>query len=61
VLTKIGVATKLVSMFDNEITTTNCLGGIGIHVYVVEGWKRIHILLTLDQMLFNVIDNRQLT
>ncbi len=36
-LTKIGVVTKFVSMFNNEITTMIYLGGIAIHVYVVEG------------------------
>jgi len=41
----------------DEVTTIDCQGWIVIHMYVVEGWKHIHILLTLEQVLFGAIAN----
>ncbi len=45
-------------MFVDEVIIVDCQGWIVVHVYVVEGWKCIPILLTLEQMLFNaIVDN----
>jgi hypothetical protein len=41
----------------DEVTTIDCHGWIIVHVYVVEGWKHIPILLTLEQVLFGVTTN----
>jgi hypothetical protein len=41
----------------DEIITMHYQRWIIIHVYVVEGWKCIPILLTLEQVLLNVIAN----
>jgi len=35
----------------------DCHGWIVVHVYVVEGWKHIPILFTLEQVLFSVTTN----
>ncbi len=41
----------------DEVTTMDCHGWIVVHVYVVEGWKHIPILFTLEQVLFSVTTN----
>jgi hypothetical protein len=48
---------KFLFIFVDEITTMDCQRWIFVHVYVVEGWKRTPILLTLEQMLSSVIAN----
>jgi hypothetical protein len=50
-------STKFFFMSVNKITTMDCQGWIVVHMYVVEGWKHIHILLTLEQVLFCAIAN----
>jgi hypothetical protein len=35
----------------------DCQGWIVVHMYMVEGWKHVHILLTLEQILFGVTTN----
>jgi len=42
-------STKFIFVFIDEITTMHYQRSIIIHVYVVEGWKCIPILLTLEQ------------
>jgi len=46
---------KFLFMFVDEITNMDCQRWIFVHVYVVEGWKHIPILLTLEQVLSSVI------
>jgi len=41
----------------DEVTTINCQRLIVVRMYVVEDWKHIHILLTLEQVLFGAIAN----
>ncbi len=50
-------STKFLFLSIDEVTTIDCQGWIVIHMYVVEGWKHIHILLTLEQVLFGAIAN----
>ncbi len=50
-------STKFLFVSIDEITTMDCQGWIVVHMYVVEGWKHIHILLTLEQVLFGAISN----
>ncbi len=47
--------TKLIFVSIDEITIMHYQRWIIIHVYVVEGWKYIPILLTSKQVLLNVI------
>jgi hypothetical protein len=49
--------TKLIFVSIDEITIMHYQRWIIIHVYVVEGWKCIPILLTLKQVLLNAIAN----
>jgi hypothetical protein len=35
----------------DEATIMDCHGWIVVHVYVVEGWKHIPILFSLEQVL----------
>jgi hypothetical protein len=49
---------KFLHVSIDEATIMDCHGWIVVHVYVVEGWKHIPILLTLEQMLSSaIIDN----
>ncbi len=41
----------------DEVTAIDCQGWIVVHIYVVEGWKHIHILLTLEHVLFGATTN----
>ncbi len=50
-------STKFIFVSIDEIITMHYQRWIIIHVYVVEGWKCIPILLTLEQVLLNVIAN----
>jgi hypothetical protein len=50
-------STKFLFVSIDEITTMDCQGWIVVHMYVVEGWKHEHILLTLEQVLFGAIAN----
>ncbi len=34
---------KFILINFDEVTTIDCQSWMGIHVYVVEGWKHIHI------------------
>jgi hypothetical protein len=40
--------TKFISISVDEVMTTDCQCRISVHVYVVQGWKRIPILLTSE-------------
>jgi hypothetical protein len=42
---------KFLSMFVDEVAIMDCQGWIDVHVYVLEGWKCIPILLTLEELL----------
>jgi len=49
---------KFLSMFVDEIIPMDCQRWIFFHVYVVDSWKRIPILLTLEQVLSSaIVDN----
>jgi hypothetical protein len=50
-------STKFLFVSIDEVTTIDCQGWIVVHMYVVEGWKHIHVLLTLKQVLFGAIAN----
>jgi hypothetical protein len=50
-------STKFIFVSIDEIITMHYQRWIIIHVYVVEGWKCIPVLLTLEQVLLNVIAN----
>lgn len=38
----------------DEVTTINCQSWVNMHVFVVEGWKQIPFLLTLQQVVNGV-------
>jgi hypothetical protein len=44
-------------VYVDELTIMDWQGWIVVHMYVVEGWKNIHILLTLEQVLFGATTN----
>ncbi len=50
-------STKFLFVSIDEVTTIDCQRCIVVHMYVVEGWKHIHILSTLEQVLFGAIAN----
>ncbi len=54
VLTKKHLVVQLVKFLHvsiDEATIMDCHGWIVVHVYVVEGWKHIPILFSLEQVL----------
>ncbi len=60
VFTKTHLASQLAKFFFVSIDETinvDCQGRINVHVYVVEGWECIPILLTLEQMVVGAIIN----
>jgi hypothetical protein len=60
VFTKTRLASELTKFFFvsiDEVITVDCQGWINVHVYVVEGWECIPILLTLEQMVFGATIN----
>ncbi len=48
---------RFISIFANEITTVDYQYWLGVHVYLVDGWKRNPILLTLKQLVNGGIVN----
>jgi hypothetical protein len=43
----------------NEVISINYQCWIDVHVYIVQGWKHIHIFQMLEQVLMNggIVDN----
>jgi hypothetical protein len=50
-------STKFIFVSIDDVTTIDYQGLIVVHMYVVEGWKHILILLTLEHVLFGAIAN----
>jgi hypothetical protein len=48
------MVSNVLSISTDEVTTINNQSWISIHYYVVEGWRWVPILLTLEQLVEGV-------